>query len=120
MDDQTGHDLITASRVNGTAVFNTDGERIGHIDDLSIDKISGQVVTALLSFGGFLGIGERYHPLPWEVLTYEPARRGFVISLNRTQLEAAPHYNRDELEAFGAGERESPLAQYAPNGSLPP
>ena len=120
MDEMSGHPLITASRVNGTPVFNTDGERIGHIDDLSIDKISGQVVASLLSFGGFLGIGERYHPLPWDVLTYDPDRGGYVISLSRAELEAARHFSRDELEAFGAGEHENFLANYAPNGSIPP
>jgi len=121
MDNQTsGHQLITASRVNGTPVFNTQGDRIGHVDDLSIQKVSGQVVAALLSFGGFLGIGERFHPLPWDVLTYEPDKGGYVISLSRAQLEAARHYSRDELEAFGAGERENILAAYAPNGSIPP
>ena len=117
---KSGHDLITASRVNGTPVFNTDGERIGHIDDLSIDKRSGQVVTALLSFGGFLGIGERIHPLPWDVLTYEPDKRGFVISMSRAELETARHYGRDELDSIGAGDRDPVLAFYAPDGSIPP
>lgn len=119
-NEMSGHHLITASRVNGTPVFNTAGDRIGHIDDLSIDKMSGNVVAALLSFGGFLGIGERFHPLPWHVLTYQPDKGGFVISLSRGELETARHFSRDELEAFGAGEHEGILAAYAPNGSIPP
>ena len=97
------HALITASRVNGTPVFDRDGDRIGHIEDLSIDKRSGQVLYALLSFGGFLGIGERFHPLPWSTLTYSTARAGYVISLDREQIKAANSYTRDELERFGAG-----------------
>jgi len=60
-------------------VFNTAGERIGHVEDLSIHKVSGQVVYALMSFGGFLGIGEQIHPLPWSVLDYnvDKGAKGF-------------------------------------------
>ena len=81
------HNLITTDRVTGTPVFNLDGERIGHVDNLSIDKVSGHVRYALLSFGGFLGIGERFHPLPWAVLTYDPGQGGFVAPLDKTQLQ---------------------------------
>ena len=98
------HALITATRVRGTPVFNRAGDRIGHVEDLSIDKVSGQVRYALVAFGGFLGIGDRYHPLPWSVLEYHVERNGYVVPLSRSELEAAPHYARDELEDFGAGE----------------
>jgi sporulation protein YlmC with PRC-barrel domain len=67
--DTPEHELIVASRVKGAAVYNGAGERIGHIEDLSIDKTSGVVRYALLSAGGFLGIGDKLHPLPWAVLT---------------------------------------------------
>ena len=62
---ETSHRLILGSRVNGTPVFNKEGERIGHVDDLSIERGTGRVVYAIMSFGGFLGIGEKFHPLPW-------------------------------------------------------
>ena len=65
------HDLITASRVDGTPIFNREGDRIGHVKDLSINKQTGQVIYALISFGGFLGIGEELHPIPWSMLDYE-------------------------------------------------
>ena len=99
------HRLITTDRVNGTPVFNKAGERIGHIDNLSINKTSGQVVYALLSFGGFLGMGEHYHPLPWKILDYDPVREGYVVPLEKAQLETAPSYTKDELEAFGGGDQ---------------
>jgi len=114
--------LITAERVNGTPVFNLAGERIGHIEDLSIDKVSGQVVHALLSFGGFLGIGERFHPLPWSVLNYDVAKDGYVVPLDRAQLEAAPSYSKDELDAFGGEDRsyrDDLFAYYGPYGAAP-
>jgi hypothetical protein len=97
--------LIMARRVKGTPVFNLTGEQIGHIEDLSIDKVSGQVRYALLSFGGFLGIGERFHPLPWAVLEYDVDKGGYVVPMDKARLEAAPSYTTDELDAFGGDDR---------------
>ncbi len=72
-----------------------------------IDKFSGQVAYAVMSFGGFLGIGERYHPLPWKALDYDPKLGGYVVDLGREQLEGAPSYSRDEAPwgdpAYGRG-----------------
>ena len=88
--------LIASDKVEGTPVYNLQGESIGSIYNLMIDKRSGQVCYAVMSFGGFLGIGERYHPLPWKMLRYEPRQGGYVVDLTREQLEAAPSYGRDE------------------------
>jgi sporulation protein YlmC with PRC-barrel domain len=118
----SNHPLITAKRVTGTAVLNSAGERIGHIEDLSINKASGQVVYALLSCGGFLGIGEKFHPLPWAVLDFDPDKDGYIIPLTKGELEKAPSYSKDELEAFGGGDshfRESLFAYYAAYGVTP-
>jgi sporulation protein YlmC with PRC-barrel domain len=87
---------IRASRVNGTDVYNADGEHLGHIDDVILNKQSGIADYAIMSFGGFLGIGERYHPLPWRSLTYDPGQRGYVVSVSRDQLERAPTYGEGE------------------------
>jgi sporulation protein YlmC with PRC-barrel domain len=117
-----GHDLITASRVTSAPVYNQQGEKIGGIEDLSIDKLTGQVRYALLSFGGFLGIGERYHPLPWSMLDYDPEKDGYVLPLTKEALKAAPSYTSDELEAFGGGDnlyREALYAYYSPFGAIP-
>jgi sporulation protein YlmC with PRC-barrel domain len=62
--------LISSDKVEGTAVYNREGEKVGSIHTLMIDKASGKVAYAVMSFGGFLGIGDRYHPLPWSVLDY--------------------------------------------------
>lgn len=97
------HTLITASRVNGTPVFNRQGERIGKIADLSIDKHSGQVCYALLDFGGFLGVGDHLHPLPWSQLQYDADKQGFIVALDKAELQQAPHYDKHELEAYGGG-----------------
>ena len=68
--------LISSDKVEGTAVYNREGEKLGSIHTLMIDKMSGKVAYAVMSFGGFLGIGDRYHPLPWNVLDYETSQGG--------------------------------------------
>lgn len=96
-----GHKLILASRVLKTPVYNQDGDRIGHIDDLSIERDTGRTRYAILSFGGFLGIGERFHPLPWSMLHFDPAQEGFVVPLDKATLSEAPSYDRGELVGLG-------------------
>ncbi|HYF07206.1 MAG TPA: PRC-barrel domain-containing protein [Acetobacteraceae bacterium] len=93
--DET-RNLIAASKVNGTAVYNRAGESLGSIHDVMIDKVSGQVAYAVMSFGGFLGIGDRLHPLPWTELTYDTSLRGYVVDVSRDQLQEAPSYHHDE------------------------
>jgi PRC-barrel domain len=99
--------LIASDKVEGTAVYNRAGERLGSVYNVMIDKFSGQVAYAVMSFGGFLGIGERYHPLPWRALTYDTGLGGYVVDVTREQLEGAPSYGRDEAPwgdpAYGRG-----------------
>ena len=82
--------LIASDKVEDTAVYNPQGEKLGSVERVMIDKRSGQVVYAIMSFGGFLGMGENYHPLPWGVLTYDTGKGGYVVNLDRAQLEGAP------------------------------
>jgi sporulation protein YlmC with PRC-barrel domain len=88
--------LIAASRVNGTTVYDGTGEKLGSVYDIMLDKNSGKVDYAIMSFGGFLGVGERYHPLPWDHLTYDDSKGGYVVNVDRTQLEGAPSYSADD------------------------
>ncbi len=104
-DDETGR-LISADKVQGTAVYGEDGEKIGHVDQIMINKQSGKVAYAVMSFGGFLGIGERYHPLPWDVLTYDTSLDGYRVNLTRDRLEGGPSYGRDEDYDYQARGRE--------------
>jgi hypothetical protein len=84
--------LISSDKAVGTAVYNRQGEHLGSVYNLMIDKYSGQVAYAVMSFGGFLGMGESYHPLPWRTLTYDTRQGGYVVDLDRTRLEKAPSY----------------------------
>lgn len=93
--------LILASRVLKTPVYGKDGSRLGHVDDISIERETGRSVYGIMSFGGFLGIGERYHPVPWQMLDYDLQKGGFVIPMGKDELQAAPHYERSDLEPLG-------------------
>ncbi len=91
---------ISSSKVEGTNVYNLQGDKLGSIDDLVIDKRSGQVRYAALEFGGFLGIGTDRYPLPWNMLKYDTAKDGYVVNLDKGQLEGAPRYTEDELPTY--------------------
>ena len=98
MTTHTGHtDAIAASRVIGTAVYNTAGESIGTIEDVMLEKTSNGIMFAVIGFGGFLGIGEKYHAVPWSALDYEKDRGGYVVPFTKDQLQAAPAYSIKEL-----------------------
>jgi sporulation protein YlmC with PRC-barrel domain len=97
--DTRGH-AIAASQVNGTSVYNMAGEKLGSVYDVILDKTSGKAEYAILSFGGFLGIGDSYHPLPWNQLTYDTAQDGYVVDLDRRRLEGAPVYDASEMAVW--------------------
>jgi hypothetical protein len=90
----TTGNLIASEKVTGTAVYNQAGETLGSVDDIMIDKASGHAIYAVMAFGGFLGMGEKYHPLPWATLKYDPRKAGYVVNLDKKMLEGAPSYDR--------------------------
>ena len=92
--------LIAAGKVSGTSVYNTAGEKLGSVYDIMLDKASGKADYAIMSFGGFLGMGNSYHPLPWAALTYDETLGGYVVGLDRSVLEGAPAYDSDDLSAW--------------------
>ena len=117
---QPEHPLIPADRVNGTDVINKAGEKLGKIEDVAIEKVSGQVAYAILSFGGFLGLGSKYHPVPWKLLDYDPERRAYVIPLEKEDLEKAPMIDESELSGWNDGvSRDSIYSYYAAYGVGP-
>src|SRR5256885_11269294 len=83
-------ELISSEKVEGTAVYDRKGEKIGTVHHLMINKYTGQVAYAVISFGGFLGIGAEYHPLPWRLLDYDEEVGGYVVDTDREQLEKTP------------------------------
>jgi PRC-barrel domain len=95
VDADETHRLISSAKVEGTEVYNRNGDHLGTVDNLMIDKFTGHVEYAVMSFGGFLGIGESYHPLPWKVLSYDTQMGGYVVDADRSRLEQAPRYSSD-------------------------
>ncbi len=94
----TSGSLIAADKVEGTEVYNRQGEKLGTIDDVMIDKVSGRAIYGIMSFGGFLGMGEKYHPVPWSALTFDQNKGGFVIDADKSRLEKAPTYEGDDFQ----------------------
>lgn len=93
----TTHHLIAGSRVEGQPVFSSNGEKLGKIVDLIIDKASGRTTYALMGFDGFLGVGQRYYPVPWSLLDYDPKRHGYVVPLSQSMIEAGHHVPDKEV-----------------------
>jgi hypothetical protein len=82
----TGKPLIESDRVEGTTVYDPQGNNIGSIKRLMIEKISGRVGYAVMSFGGFLGMGEDEHSIPWSKLTYDTSLGGYRTDITEDQL----------------------------------
>jgi hypothetical protein len=82
--------LIGSDKVEGTYVYDAKGEHIGSIERVMIEKVSGQVAYAVLSFGGFLGIGSDYYPIPWQSLKYDTSLGGYRTNITEEQLQGAP------------------------------
>ena len=98
MRTASGHTAaIRATKVLGTNVKDSTGKSIGEIEDIVLDKLSNNIMFAVVGFGGFLGMGEKFHPLPWSSLEYDESEGGYIVDLSKDVLKAAPAYSLDEL-----------------------
>ena len=98
MSTATGHtSAIRAKKVIGTTVKDTTGEKLGEIEDVVLDKLSNNIMFGVVSFGGVLGMGEKYHPVPWSSLNYDESEDAYIVSLTKDQLKAAPADSIAEL-----------------------
>src|SRR4051812_19880543 len=93
--------LIASNKVEGTAVYDRQGERLGSVHNFMVDKRSGQVAYAVMSFGGFLGMGAGYHPLPWKALTYDTGKGGYVVDIDKDRLRGGPSFAESEAPKWG-------------------
>src|SRR4051794_30698482 len=91
--------LIASNKVEGTAVYNRQGERLGSVYNFMVDKRSGQVAYAVMSFGGFLGMGDSYHPLLGRPLPSDPALGGYVVDIEKARRGGAPSSSASESPA---------------------
>lgn len=110
--DETS-ELIASNKVEGTSVFDVEGERLGSIMNFMVDKRSGTAEYAVMQFGGFLGIGADYYPIPWSMLTYSTDHGGYVVDLDKDMLEDAPRYSDESNEpAYDQGYNEQVYSYY--------
>jgi sporulation protein YlmC with PRC-barrel domain len=98
--------LIASDKVEGTAVYNHDGEKLGTVRNFMVDKTSGKAEYAVMSFGGFLGIGEDYHPIPWDKLNYNADKGGYLVDLDKDALMNAPRYTESNNPSYGPEYRD--------------
>ncbi len=108
----TGKPLIESDRVEGTSVYDPNGNSIGSIKRLMIEKISGHVAYAVMSFGGFLGMGQEEHAVPWNKLTYDTNLGGYRTDITEEQLRGAPAFSRDREYDWTDRAREQELHDY--------
>src|SRR3954466_6495445 len=104
--------LIGSDKVDGTAVYGSDQKRIGSIQRVMIDKISGKVAYAVMSFGGFLGVGEDYYPLPWSLLNYNTKLDGYEVNVSDQQLKGAPKYSKAQSWDWGSRANDQMIYDY--------
>jgi PRC-barrel domain len=95
-EERESGNLIGSDKVEGTAVYGADSQKIGTIERVMIDKVSGQVRYAVLSFGGFLGIGNDHYPLPSQSLKYDTNLGGYVTGITEDRLRGAPKYTTEQ------------------------
>ena len=105
------HPLVESDRVEGTAVYDANGKRVGSIKRLVIEKLSGHVAYAVTSFRGFLGIGSKLHTIPWEQLHYDTMLGGYKTSISEEQLRKAPEFSRSD-EFLLSGHQRQQLTKY--------
>ena len=110
--EMTGKPLIESDRVEGTSVYDPKGNSIGSIKRLMIEKLSGKVAYAVMSFGGFLGMGEDEHAVPWNKLTYDTSLGGYRTDITEEQLRGAPTFYRDRDYTWNDRRRETELHDY--------
>jgi sporulation protein YlmC with PRC-barrel domain len=114
MPTASGHTTaILASKVKGTPVYNTQGEKVGTVEDVVLDKTSNNIMFAVLGSGGVLGVGEKYRPIPWSVLDYDPNKGGYIVALDRDRMDKAPAYRMEDLTMHdGAAVRNETFSYY--------
>ena len=112
LDKRETANLIGSDKVEGTPVYRSNGERVGRIERIMIDKLTGKVAYAVMSFGGFMGIGEDYYPLPWSLLAYNERLDGYEVNVSEQQLKGAPKYSKHESWDWSDAARGRKLYAY--------
>jgi sporulation protein YlmC with PRC-barrel domain len=114
-DTKQHTDLIASNRVEGTAVYDRSGNKLGTISHFMVSKRQGSVAYAVLSFGSFLGMGGEEYTLPWDKLEYDKAQGGYVVDMTEEQLKGAPRYEQDRSDDYDRTYYEGVSGYYGTN-----
>ena len=106
------HDLISSDKVEGTTVYNRQGEKLGTVTSFMVGKRNGRVQYAVLSFGGLFGMGEKFYPLPWDTLTYDTDKGGYMVDIDKDRMEGAPSYDRGNEPTYDRAYGERVYGHY--------
>jgi sporulation protein YlmC with PRC-barrel domain len=90
-----GPEIMAASTLEGDEVVNNVGEDLGHIEEIMVDVTTGRVAYAVLSFGGFLGMGNKLFAIPWSSLQLDAVNERFILNIDKESLENAPGFDKD-------------------------
>lgn len=90
-----GPEMMGAETLVGNKVYDTEGEALGGIKEIMLDMRSGRVSYAVLSFGGFLGMGQKLFAVPWEALELDTKEKRFVLNVEKGRLKDAPGFDKD-------------------------
>jgi sporulation protein YlmC with PRC-barrel domain len=112
VSEMTGKPLIESDRVEGTNVYDPDGNKVGSIKRLMIEKLTGKVSYAVMTFGGFLGLGEKEHTVPWDKLDYDTGLEGYRTDITEEQLQGAPSFYRERDYSWSDRDQERDLHNY--------
>lgn len=113
------HLLLSATSVNGTDVKNRLDEDLGHIKDLMIDTETGRIEYAVLSFGGFLGVGDKYFAVPWNAFTIDTAKEEFILDVTKDKLDTAPGFDKDNWPEHAASDYFRQVNEFYDRPSVP-
>ena len=112
LDAKEMGNLIGSDKVEGTPVYGADSQKIGSIERVMIEKTSGRISYAVLSFGGFFGMGDEHYPLPWQSLKYDTGLGGYITGVTLKQLEGAPRYGSDNTWNWSDAARTQSVNDY--------
>jgi hypothetical protein len=107
--------LISSTKVEGTPVVGSDGAKLGTIQSFMVDKYTGRVAYAVMSFGGTMGVGTSLFPLPWPLLEYDVEKDGYALDVTKEQMASAPRFEPNNEPEFSPEYRRTLIAFYRPS-----
>jgi sporulation protein YlmC with PRC-barrel domain len=99
-DTRTGSPVLSASTLTGNKVRNPSGDDLGKVQEIMLDTEFNRIAYVVVSFGGFLGLGDKLFAIPWEAMALDTDEHAFILDVDREQLEAAPGFDKDNWPLF--------------------